>query len=101
MWTAPAIDAVDHEKRVVASATRTDFILSAEIMVIALDEVAGEGLVARAIILAIVAVLITALVYGVVGLIVKMDDAGLAWPSGPARRWLRSGGVWSRPCRSC
>ncbi len=80
-----AADAVDHEKRVVASATRTDFILSAEIMVIALDEVADEGFVARAIILAIVAVLITALVYGVVGLIVKMDDAGLALAKRPGR----------------
>ena len=47
-------------------------------MVIALNEVADETLLARAIILLIVAVLITALVYGVVGLIVKMDDAGLA-----------------------
>jgi predicted DNA repair protein MutK len=75
---AAAADAGAHEKRVVSAATRTDFILSAEIMVIALNEVADEGLVARAIILLVVAVLITALVYGVVGLIVKMDDAGLA-----------------------
>ena len=75
---AAADDPVAHEKRVVSAATRTDFILSAEIMVIALNEVASEGLVARAVILAVVAVLITALVYGVVGLIVRMDDAGLA-----------------------
>ncbi len=78
-------DAAAHEKEVVSSATRTDFILSAEIMVIALNEVAGEGLVARAIILVLVAVLITALVYGVVGLIVKMDDAGLALAKRPGR----------------
>lgn len=57
---------------------RTDFILSAEIMVIALNEVASEGIVPRAIILAVVAVAITALVYGAVALIVKMDDVGLA-----------------------
>jgi predicted DNA repair protein MutK len=82
---AAAVDPAEHEKKVVASATRTDFILSAEIMVIALDEVASEGLVARAIILAIVAVLITALVYGVVGLIVKMDDAGLALAKRPGK----------------
>jgi predicted DNA repair protein MutK len=80
-----AADAVDHEKQVVTSATRTDFILSAEIMVIALNEVANEGLLARAIILLVVAVLITALVYGVVGLIVKMDDAGLALAKRPGR----------------
>jgi predicted DNA repair protein MutK len=75
---AAAADPVGHEKKVVSSAIRTDFILSAEIMVIALNEVASEGLVSRAIILAVVAVLITVLVYGVVALIVKMDDAGLA-----------------------
>ena len=78
-------DAVDHEKQVVSSATRTDFILSAEIMVIALNEVATEPLFSRAIILLVVAVLITALVYGVVGLIVKMDDAGLALAQRPGK----------------
>jgi predicted DNA repair protein MutK len=71
-----AVDA-SQEKTVVAGAIRTDFILSAEIMVIALNEVAGETLWARAVILLVVAVLITTLVYGVVGLIVKMDDVGL------------------------
>ncbi len=81
----------DHEKSVVAAATRTDFILSAEIMVIALNEVADEGLVARAVILAVVAVLITALVYGVVGLIVKMDDAGLALAQRQGRAVSRLG----------
>ncbi len=65
------------EQQIVSSATRTDFILSAEIMVIALNEVAEEPLLSRAVILAIVAVLITVLVYGVVGLIVRMDDFGL------------------------
>ncbi|CCH78390.1 conserved membrane hypothetical protein [Nostocoides japonicum T1-X7] len=69
--------AVDEEK-IVVSAVRTDLILSAEIMVIALGEVADEPFLARAIILVIVAILITALVYGVVGLIVKMDDVGLS-----------------------
>ncbi|UZN02019.1 DUF808 domain-containing protein [Cellulomonas sp. S1-8] len=67
----------DAEKKMVAGAIRTDFILSAEIMVIALNEVADEGLVSRAIILAVVAVAITALVYGLVALIVKADDLGL------------------------
>jgi len=67
-----------HEEReLVAGAVRTDFILSAEIMVIALNEVADEAFVSRLIILAVVAVLITALVYGVVAIIVKMDDVGL------------------------
>ena len=68
----------DPEKAVVRGAVRTDFILSAEIMVIALNEVADEPLVSRAISLFVVAIGITLLVYGVVGLIVKMDDIGLA-----------------------
>ncbi|MCB2411547.1 DUF808 domain-containing protein [Demequina sp. TTPB684] len=72
-----AVQGVDVEKTMVASAIRTDFILSTEIMVIALNEVADEPLVSRAIILAVVAVVITAIVYGVVALIVKMDDVGL------------------------
>jgi uncharacterized protein len=66
-----------NEEEMVAGAVRTDFILSAEIMVIALDEVADQGLISRAIILVAVAFFITAIVYGVVGLIVKMDDVGL------------------------
>ena len=67
----------DAEKRMVAGAVRTDLILSAEIMVIALNEVADESFWARLAILVVVAVVITVAVYGVVALIVKMDDAGL------------------------
>jgi len=69
--------ALPDEKTIVSGAVRTDFILSAEIMVISLNEVADEGFVSRAVILAVVALGITVLVYGVVGLIVKMDDIGL------------------------
>jgi predicted DNA repair protein MutK len=61
----------------VSGAIRTDFILSAEIMAIALAEVADEAFWTRAAILALVAVAITIGVYGLVGLIVKMDDIGL------------------------
>jgi len=68
----------DAEAQTIASAIRTDFILSGEIMVIALKEVIDESLVSRAAILLIVAVLITIIVYGVVALIVKMDDVGLS-----------------------
>lgn len=75
--TPVAVQGEATEKSMVSGAIRTDFILSAEIMVIALNEVADEPLLSRAIILAIVALAITALVYGVVGLIVKMDDIGL------------------------
>ena len=67
----------EQEEETVAGAIRTDFILSGEIIVIALKDVLDQGFVARAIILVIVAVLITFVVYGVVALIVKMDDVGL------------------------
>ena len=65
------------EATTIAGAIRTDFILSAEIMVIALKEVIEEPVVSRGVILVVVAVAITAAVYGVVALIVKMDDVGL------------------------
>lgn len=65
------------EETVIAGAVRTDFILSAEIMVISLNEVTDEPFLARAAILVVVALGITALVYGVVAIIVKMDDVGL------------------------
>jgi predicted DNA repair protein MutK len=74
---AASLNSEAHEREMVAGAIRTDFILSAEIMAIALAEVATEGFVMRAAILAFVAVAITLGVYGVVGLIVKMDDVGL------------------------
>jgi predicted DNA repair protein MutK len=72
------VDPVALEARKVAGAIRTDFILSAEIMAIALATVPDAGLVSTAVVLAIVAVGITAGVYGVVALIVKADDAGVA-----------------------
>ncbi|MCL3838171.1 DUF808 domain-containing protein [Aeromicrobium duanguangcaii] len=65
------------EDQVVKSAITTDFILSTEIMVISLNEVADESFWSRAIILVVVALGITALVYGVVALIVRMDDVGV------------------------
>ena len=68
----------EQEKEMVSGAVRTDFILSAEIMVIALNEVADEPIIQRTIIMIVVAIGITLLVYGVVGLIVKMDDIGLS-----------------------
>ncbi len=75
---APAAAAgADLERQMTSSAIRTDFILSAEIMVIALNEVADQAFVPRLVILVIVALVITTAVYGVVGLIVKMDDIGL------------------------
>lgn len=66
------------EAATIAGAVRTDFILSAEIMVIALKEVLDQGFVSKAVIMVVVALFITVVVYGVVALIVKMDDIGLS-----------------------
>ncbi|SDM61146.1 hypothetical protein SAMN05660642_02860 [Geodermatophilus siccatus] len=79
------------EDTIVSGAVRTDFILSAEIMVISLNEVVDEGFWSRAVILAVVAVGITVLVYGVVGLIVKMDDVGLSLSRRPGKAVSRLG----------
>ena len=73
-----AVRGPEAEKETISGAIRTDFILSAEIMVISLKEVIDEPLVSRGIILVVVALLITVAVYGVVALIVKMDDIGLS-----------------------
>lgn len=71
----------DAEKETIAGAVRTDFILSGEIMVIALDGVIDDNpdasFIFVAIIMVIVAILITVVVYGLVAAIVKMDDVGL------------------------
>lgn len=65
------------EERQVSGAIRTDFILSAEITAIALNELPDMSLVMQGVVLAAVAVAITFGVYGAVALIVKMDDVGL------------------------
>lgn len=65
------------EDRQTAGAIRTDFILSAEIMAIALNELSDLNLGEQAAALALVGIVITVAVYGVVGLIVKLDDIGL------------------------
>src|ERR1700755_3432174 len=81
----------DAEKYMVTGAIRTDFILSAEIMVIALNEVADQAFFPRLIILVIVAVVITVVVYGVVAGIVKMDDVGLSLTLRSSRFAQRAG----------
>ena len=65
------------EKTTVSGAVRTDFILSAEIMAIALNDVSDRPLAIQAAVLVVVALAMTAGVYGAVALIVKMDDVGL------------------------
>ena len=72
-----ALNAQTVEDERVASAIRTDFILSAEIMAIALAALPAGSIVTQALVLALVAIGITVAVYGVVALIVKADDFGL------------------------
>jgi predicted DNA repair protein MutK len=79
------------EQATITGAIRTDFILSAEIMVISLKEVLDEPLLSRIAVLVVVAVLITAVVYGAVGAIVKMDDIGLALTRRTSPRAQRAG----------
>lgn len=74
----PEADLVAFEKDKIKGAIRTDFILSAEIIVIALGTVAGKPLVTQVGVLSLIAVAMTIGVYGLVAAIVKMDDAGLA-----------------------
>lgn len=75
------VDLVALEKEKIRDAVRTDFILSAEIVVIAMGVLVeqGMGIGGQVIALSLIALLVTALVYGVVAIIVKMDDVGLYW----------------------
>ena len=83
---AAVTDAKALEKRQVVGAIRTDLILSAEIMVIALSQLPADmAFLTRAGALVLVALAITIGVYGVVALIVKMDDIGLHLSRGEAR----------------
>lgn len=75
---APAVDPKSFEDARVAGAIQTDFILSAEIMTIALATVPELPFWQQAAVLAVVGVAITLAVYGVVALIVKADDIGLS-----------------------
>ncbi|WP_456432070.1 DUF808 domain-containing protein [Nitratifractor sp.] len=84
------------EKAKVSSAIRTDFILSIEIVVIALGTVADEPLLTRIVVVSIVAILATIGVYGLVALMVRLDDMGLAL----LRRYDRREGALAKVLRT-
>lgn len=86
---AAAADSAMEDRRV-ASAIKTDFILSAEIMAITLAAIPEGSFWTKAAVLAVVAVGITAAVYGAVALIVKADDAGMALAANKNRSFLGS-----------
>ncbi|PSW34350.1 DUF808 domain-containing protein [Photobacterium phosphoreum] len=71
------VDLVAYEREKIKGAVRTDFVLSAEIIVIALGTVQNHPFLTQAIVVSLIAVVMTAGVYGVVAGIVKLDDAGL------------------------
>jgi predicted DNA repair protein MutK len=73
----PAADLVAVEKQKIKGAVRTDFILSAEIVVISLGTVADAAFQTRVMVVSSIALLMTVGVYGLVAGIVKLDDAGL------------------------
>ncbi len=98
------VDAKVLEDQKVASAIKTDFILSAEIMAIALATVPDAPFLTQAIVLAIVGIGITLGVYGAVAAIVKADDVGVALasstmgsPFGGLTRWIGRGLVKVMP----
>ncbi|MEY4508637.1 MAG: hypothetical protein RLZZ450_759 [Pseudomonadota bacterium] len=72
----PSVDLVELEKEKVKGAIRTDFVLSAEIVAIALGTVASAPLLEQLLVLVSLSVLMTVGVYGLVGAIVKLDDLG-------------------------
>ena len=73
----PKADLLNFERDKIAGAVRTDFILSAEIIVITLGTVAAEPFLKQLSVLSIIAMVMTVGVYGLVAAIVKLDDAGL------------------------
>ena len=94
-----AADPLKLEESKVSGAIRTDLILSAEIMAITLATVADQAFLTQALVLAIVGIGITVVVYGVVALIVKADDFGIALAArgGPVSRSLGRGIVKAMP----
>ncbi|HEY6967481.1 MAG TPA: DUF808 domain-containing protein [Burkholderiales bacterium] len=88
----PSVDLVELEKDKIKGAIRTDFILSAEIVVISLGTVADAAFAKQVAVLSSIAILMTVGVYGLVAGIVKLDDAGL-YLSRRAHRFARTAGA--------
>lgn len=82
--TTTDVDGTQDEKKKIIGAIRTDFILSAEIIVIALGTVADVSIGMRALVLSTIAVLMTVGVYGLVAAILKIDDLGIWMQTRPS-----------------
>lgn len=72
----PELDLVQFEKDKIKGAIRTDFVLSAEIIVITLGTLAGSAFLTQILVLVAIAIIMTIGVYGLVAIIVKLDDVG-------------------------
>ncbi|UNU72851.1 DUF808 domain-containing protein [Moraxella nasovis] len=90
---AQKVDLIALEKEKIKGAIRTDFILSAEIVVISLGTMAAATLAAKAVSLSVIAIVMTVGVYGLVGLIVKLDDIGLHLTQKPDTTSQKLGGA--------
>ena len=95
----PEADLKAVEKDKIKGAIRTDFILSAEIIAITLGTVASQTFTMQAIVLTVIAVMVTVVVYGLVAGIVKLDDAGLylSRQASAFAQKLGEGIVWVAP----
>lgn len=91
--TVEDVTSKEHEKKIVKSATTTDLVLSAEIMLISMSNLETDNIFILIGMLTIVALAMTVLVYGAVGLLVKIDDIGLHYATNPKQRdFVRSFG---------
>lgn len=93
------VDLAVFEADKIKGAIRTDFVLSAEIIVIALGTVAGQPFAAQVAVLAGIGLIMTVGVYGIVAGIVKMDDVGfyLLTKASAVARWVGKGLVLAAP----
>lgn len=87
----PEVDLATFEKEKIRGAIRTDFVLSAEIVVIALGTLEGRTLTEQATVLAIIGLAATVFVYGLVAGIVKLDDLGLRMVKSGSAATVRTG----------
>ncbi len=95
----PNVDLVQFEKDKIKGAIRTDFILSAEIIVITLGTVAAATFTKQVAVLSVIAIGMTIGVYGLVAGIVKLDDVGLYWSQQASALKRRMGAaiLWFAP----
>jgi predicted DNA repair protein MutK len=81
------------EKQIVSSAVRTDLVLSTEIMLIALASIEVDNWIMKALMLYLIGIVMTILVYGSVGLLVKLDDIGLYFAKNGKTKFARRFGI--------